>query len=188
MKTITKSIVLAATLGAALWAGVRSVDSTLGRYASTAPDGPQDPLVRQVRHELLLLPYYGVFDNLSFRIDGSTVTLFGQVTRPTLRSDAETAVKRIEGVSGVINRIETLPLSSLDDRVRMDAYHAIYGHIGLDRYALQAVPPIHIVVCNGRIALEGTVASQADKNLAGIRAESVPGVFQVANHLQVESH
>src|SRR5512142_1662447 len=138
--------------------------------------GGQDRITREVRHELVMLPYYGVFDNLAYRVDGRTVTLLGQVTRPTLKSDAEHAVKDIEGVERVNNEIQVLPLSPMDDRIRMAEYRAIYGQPGLDRYALQAVPPIHIIVNNGRVTLEGVVANQADKDMAGVRANGVNGV------------
>ena len=147
---------------------------------------PQDRLTREVRHELVMLPYYGVFDNLAYRVDGSTVTLLGQVTRPTLKSDAENVVKDIEGVTKVENRIQVLPLSSMDDGIRMATYRAIYGQTGLDRYGLQAVPPIHIIVDNGKVTLEGVVNNEADKNMAGIRANGVSGVFSVTNNLRVE--
>lgn len=143
-------------------------------------------LAREVRHELVMLPYYGVFDNLTFRVNGSTVTLGGQVTRPTLKSDAENVVKDIEGVEKVENQIKVLPLSTMDDRIRIATYRSIYGQPGLDRYALQAVPPIHIIVENGRVTLEGVVANQADHDMANIRANSVPGVFSVTNNLRVE--
>jgi hyperosmotically inducible protein len=133
-----------------------------------------------------MLPYYSVFDNLSFRVDGNNVVLMGQVTRPTLKSDAENVVKRIEGVERVQNEIEVLPLSPNDDRIRMAVYRAIYGEPTLNRYAQQAVPPIHIIVKNGNVSLEGVVANQTDKNLAAIRAKGVPGVFSVSDHLQVE--
>jgi hyperosmotically inducible periplasmic protein len=147
----------------------------------------QDRITREVRHELVMLPYYGVFDNLAYRVDGNTVTLFGQVTRPTLKSDAEHAVKDIEGVERVNNQIEVLPLSPMDDRIRMAEYRAIFSQPGLDRYAMQAVPPIHIIVSNGKVTLEGVVANAADKNLAGIKANGVSGVFSVNNNLRVES-
>ena len=146
----------------------------------------QERLARQVRHELIMLPYYGVFDNLSYRIDGSTVVLQGQVTRPTLKSDAERVVKDIEGVEKVENRIEVLPVSTHDDQIRLAVYRAIFGQAGLDRYALQAVPPIHIIVKSGNVTLEGIVANGADKNLAGIKANGVSGVFSVTNNLRVE--
>ncbi len=146
----------------------------------------QSRLEREVRHELVLLPYYNVFDNLAFRVDGGTVTLMGQVTRPTLKDDAERVVKSIEGVERVKNEIEVLPLSPEDDRIRMAAFRAIYGEAALNRYAHQAVPPIHIIVKNGQITLEGVVSNESDKNLAGLRANSVPGAFSVTNHLRVE--
>ena len=149
------------------------------------PSG-DDRIVREVRHELVMLPYYGVFDNLAYRVDGRTVTLMGQVTRPTLKSDAGNVVKKIEGVEKVDNQIQVLPLSPMDDRLRLAEYRAIYGHPGLDRYALQAVPPIHIIVDNGKVTLEGVIATQGDKDLANIRANTVPGVFSVVNNLRVE--
>lgn len=154
--------------------------------AMNPTSGAQNRLVREVRHELVMLPYYGVFDNLAYRVDGNTVTLMGQVTRPTLKSDAGNVVKGIEGVERVENKIVVLPLSSMDDGIRLAAYRAIYGHPGLDRYAMQSVPPIHIIVDNGKVSLEGVVASQADKDQAGIRANTVNGVFSVTNNLQVE--
>jgi len=147
--------------------------------------GP-DRLAREVRHELVMLPYYGVFDNLVYSVNGNNVTLMGQVTRPTLKSDAERVVKGIEGVETVTNNIEVLPLSPNDDRIRLVVYRAVYGQSALNRYSLQAVPPIHIIVKNGNVSLEGVVANEADKNIAGIQAKGVPGVFSVNNNLQVE--
>jgi len=146
----------------------------------------QQRLEKEVRHELVLLPFYGVFDNLAFKVEGGKVTLLGQVAQPVLKIDAGNAVKGIEGVESVDNRIEVLPLSPNDDRIRRAVYRAIYGTTGLDRYALQAVPPIHIIVKNGNVALEGVVATEGDKNLAGIQAKGVSGVFSVTNNLRAE--
>lgn len=143
-------------------------------------------ITREVRHELVMLPYYGVFDNLAYKVDGANVTLMGQVTRPTLKSDAENVVKRIEGVEHVKNEIEVLPVSPNDDRTRRAVYRAIYSDPTMDRYSIQAVPPIHIIVKNGNVNLEGVVATEADKNIAGIRANGVSGVFSVTNNLHVE--
>jgi hyperosmotically inducible protein len=143
-------------------------------------------LQKEVRHELVMLPFYDVFDNLAYKVEGGTVTLLGEVTRPTLKSDAERAVKGIEGVERVDNRIEVLPLSPNDDRIRRAVYRAIYGTAGLDRYGLRAVPTIHIIVKNGHVFLEGAVANEGDKNLANIKANGVPGVFSVTNNLQVD--
>ena len=154
-------------------------------FAQPMRNPGSDRLVKEVRHELVMLPYYGVFDNLAYKVDGSTVTLLGQVTRPTLKSDAEGVVKHIEGVTRVDNQIQVLPLSSQDDRIRLAVYRAIYGHPGLDRYGLQAVPPIHIIVANGNVTLEGVVDSEADKNQAGLRANTVNGIFKVTNNLHV---
>jgi hyperosmotically inducible protein len=158
-----------------------------GGAADNSGARAQDRITREVRHELVMLPYYGVFDNLSYRVDGGSVTLMGQVTRPTLKSDAGNSVKGIEGVTRVDNQIQVLPLSPMDDGLRMAAYRSIYGHPGLDRYALQAVPPIHIIVDNGKINLEGVVATQSDKDTAGVRANGVSGVFSVTNNLRVEN-
>ena len=143
-------------------------------------------LVRQVRHELVMLPYYGVFDDLAYRVDGDTVTLFGSVTRPTLKSSAEQVVKDVEGVSRVVNEIEVLPNSPNDDRIRLATYRSIYGHTALNRYSLQAVPPIHIIVKNGNVKLVGVVAVESDRTIANMQARSVSGSFSVDNQLSVE--
>ena len=145
----------------------------------------KDRLVREVRHELIMLPYFGVFDNLSFRIQGRTVILEGQVVRPVVKSDAENSVKHIEGVEKVINNIEVLPPSPMDDRIRRAVYQSIYSYGPLFKYGGMAVPPIHIIVRNGRVTLEGVVDSEADKNMAGLRANQVPGTFQITNNLRV---
>jgi hyperosmotically inducible periplasmic protein len=149
---------------------------------------PQTSLEKEVRHELVMLPYYNIFDNLAFKVDGNHVTLMGQVTRPTLKSDAENVVKNIEGVGSVTNNIEVLPLSPNDDRLRIATYRAIYGYPALQRYAMGAVPPIHIIVKNGNVTLTGVVANEGDKNIANVRANGVPGVFSVTNDLRVENH
>ncbi|HVP00721.1 MAG TPA: BON domain-containing protein [Bryobacteraceae bacterium] len=146
----------------------------------------QEKIVREVRHELVMLPYYGVFDNLAYRVDGAKVTLFGQVTRPTLKSDAERVVKRIEGVEVVVNEIEVLPVSSMDDRIRRAVYRAIFSKPPLQRYQLGAVPPIHIIVKNGNVTLIGVVSTESDKTIAGMAANGVSGVFKVTNDLAVE--
>lgn len=143
-------------------------------------------LVKQVRHELLMLPYYSIFDNFSYRVDGSVVTLYGQVIEPVRRSDAVNAVKHIEGVTRVVDNIEVLPLSPMDNQIRWAEARAIYGYPALSRYAMGALPPIHIIVKNGHVTLMGVVANQFDKNVAGIRANGVPNVFSVTNDLQVE--
>jgi hyperosmotically inducible protein len=153
------------------------------------PNQPSDKAVqriqREVRHELLMLPYLGVFDNLAYKVDGYNVTLYGQVTRPTLKSDAENVVKKIEGVEKVDNQIEVLPPSPADDRLRRQLYRAIYGYPSLQRYALGVQQPIRIIVKNGNVTLEGVVDNEGDKNTAGIRAKTVPGIFSVTNNLQV---
>jgi hyperosmotically inducible protein len=145
----------------------------------------QDRLVKEVRHELIMLPYYGVFDNLAFRVDGRTVILEGQVVKPVVKSDAGNSVKRIEGVEKVVNNIEVLPPSPMDDRIRRAVYQSIYSYGPLFKYGGMAVPPIHIIVKGGRVTLEGVVDNETDKGLAGMRANQVPGTFQVTNNLRV---
>ena len=146
---------------------------------------PSGPIAKEVRHELVMLPYLDVFDNLSYRVDGGIVTLTGEVTLPTLKSDAERAVKSIEGVERVDNQIEVLPLSNQDDRLRLSLYLAIYGYPSMNRYALPVIKPIRIIVKNGNVTLEGVVDNQADKSIAYIRANGVHGVFSVTNNLRV---
>jgi hyperosmotically inducible periplasmic protein len=145
----------------------------------------QERIEKEVRHELVMLPYFGVFDNIAYRVDGFNVTLLGQVTRPSTKSDAESAVKHIEGVEHVDNQIEVLPPSPMDDGLRRRLFRAIYGYPALEKYALGTQKPIRIIVKNGRLTLEGVVDSEADKNLAGIRANGVSGIFEVTNNLRV---
>ena len=151
----------------------------------TGAQRSQARIQKEVRHELLMLPYLGVFDNLAYKVDGYNVTLMGQVTRPTLKSDAENVVKRIEGVEKVDNQIEVLPPSPMDDQLRRRLYRAIYGFPSLQKYAMGVQQPIRIIVKGGNVSLEGVVDNEADKNTAGIRAKGVSGVFSVNNNLQV---
>jgi hyperosmotically inducible protein len=145
-------------------------------------------LARQVRHELVMQPFYTLFDNLEFKVNGSEVTLMGQVANPTLKSDAASAVKRIEGVTSVKNEIKVLPPSSDDNRLRLTLYRAIYSAPGFEKYATQAVPPIHIIVDLGHVTLTGVVANQMDKTLAITRANQVPGtVGKIKDELRIEN-
>ncbi|HEY6971420.1 MAG TPA: BON domain-containing protein [Candidatus Angelobacter sp.] len=177
-----------------------SVALGAGSLLATAQPGPdsrtvdtsadqrsQDRIVRQVRHELLMIPQLSIFDNLAYRVDGNTVTLLGQVRNPIIKDEAQTAVKHIEGVQQVNNQIEVLPTSFNDDRIRRQVARAILNEPRLFEYAVQPVPPIHIIVKNGHVSLEGVVANQGDKDVAGIRANGVPGVFSVQNDLQIEN-
>jgi hyperosmotically inducible periplasmic protein len=159
--------------------------AAFGRQAAQPSAAATARITKEVRHELLMLPYLNVFDNLAYKVDGYNVTLMGQVTRPTLKSDAENVVKKIEGVEHVDNQIEVLPLSPNDDRIRRQLYRAIYGYPALQKYAMGVQQPIRIIVKNGNATLEGVVDNEADKNIANIRARSVPGVFSVTNNLQV---
>ena len=143
-------------------------------------------LQKEVRHVLVTQPFYTVFDNLAYKIDGDRVTLLGQVATPTLKTDAGNAVKSIEGVSAVENQLEVLPVSPSDDQIRRAEFRAIYSAPGMEKYSIQAVPPIHIIVKNGHVTLVGVVANEMDKVLANQRANSVPGVFSLMNELRVE--
>jgi hyperosmotically inducible protein len=146
---------------------------------------PTARISREVMHELLMNPYYSVFDNLGYRVDGNTVTLSGSVINERTKQDAVASVKKIEGVDKVNDQIDVLPPSPMDDQIRRAEYRAIYGADGLSRYSMGAVPAIHIVVKNGHVQLVGVVDNQADKDQAGIRANGVPNVFSVENDLQV---
>jgi hyperosmotically inducible protein len=153
--------------------------------SNQVPQKAEERIQKEVRHQLLLLPRLSVFDNLAYKVEGYKVTLLGQVREPVLKSDAENAVKHIEGVEQVDNQIEVLPTSPMDDRLRRQLFASIYGYAPLEKYAMPVVKPIRIIVKNGNATLEGVVDSEADKNAAEIRAKSVPGVFSVTNHLQV---
>lgn len=174
MKTALKNISLAVALAVL----------TVPMFART--NAPKGDLRDAVRHELVMLPYYSVFDNFEFTVDNGTVTLMGEVTRPILKSDAGNAVKRIPGVTMVVNNIKVLPLSPFDNRIRVATYRSIFGYASLYRYAMGANPSIHIIVENGHVTLKGVVANEADKNIAYLRASGVPGVFSVTNALLVE--
>ncbi|MGH9733418.1 MAG: BON domain-containing protein [Candidatus Acidiferrales bacterium] len=144
-------------------------------------------LSNEVRHRLVMLPYLTLFDNLQYKVDGTTVTLMGQVVNSSLKPDAGRVVKGIEGVSKVNNEIKVLPPSSMDNQIRRAEYRAIYGFAGLWKYAMGALPPVHIIVDSGHVSLYGVVDSESDKNLIGLRAKTVPNVFSVTNNLQVAS-
>lgn len=174
-KSLAGLVVALAASVAPLWA----------QTPSEAAARTQEHIAKEVRHELVMLPYFSVFDNLSYKVEGDTVTLMGQVTRPTLKSDAGNVVKRIEGVEKVDNQIEVLPVSQMDDRLRQRLFRAIYGYAPLRKYDLGTIKPIRIIVKNGHVTLEGVVDNETDKNIANIRANGVSGVFSVTNNLQV---
>lgn len=153
--------------------------------AGVANAAPPDRTMEKVRKELVTLPYYGVFDNLEYKVDGNTVTLFGQVRRPITRRDAERRVAKIEGIDRVVNNIEVLPVSGFDDSIRARTYRAVFRSGSLYRYAMGANPSIHIIVKNGRVTLEGVVSSKMDSQLAYMAANGVPGVFAVTNNLHI---
>lgn len=155
---------------------------------NTIPMLTLSPLEDAVRHELVMLPYYGVFDNLEFKVDGDKVELSGQVTRPILAIDAQRAVERTNGVSQVINHVEVLPLSPNDDQIRLRVYRKVYGNSAMTLYAFQPVPPIRIIVKNGNVTLVGMVSRPMDKIIANLEANTVAGVFSVTNNLQVQSY
>jgi hyperosmotically inducible protein len=178
-----RALVILLTISVSASAFVRSVFGAVTTQASTAH------IIKEVRHELATLPYYGVFDWLQFQVQpDNTVVLSGQVVRPSTKADAEARVKDIDGVSKVVNEIQVLPLSPQDDRLRVALYRSIYNwNSPLFRYATQAVPPIHIIVDHGRATLKGVVATKGDAQIAYIRARGVPGLFDVKNELQIES-
>jgi hyperosmotically inducible protein len=180
---------LAFVLGIPALAQISSNGPVIADYGKhiTAGDATEARIAKEVRHELLMLPWYSLFDSLEFSVQDRTVTLSGYVTgeHAATKSDAENVVKHIEGVERVINKIKVLPPSPLDDRVRRQVYEALYRSGTLSRYFWQAAPSIHIIVENQRVTLLGIVNSEGDKNLATIAANGVPGVFQVTNDLRV---
>ena len=154
---------------------------------AVTPQAGQAELMKKVRKELVTLPYYGVFDNLEYSVENGVVTLYGQVVRPSTRSDAGRRVARLKGVERVVNNIEVLPLSGFDDSIRRQTYRALFGWDSpLFRYGRGVNPSIHIVVNRGHVTLEGVVSTEADANLARMRVLSVPGVFSVTNNLRAE--
>jgi hyperosmotically inducible periplasmic protein len=171
-------IATAALAAASAFAGVPT--------AGAASGGQSTSTYKEIRKKLVTLPYYGVFDNLAFKVNGNTVTLYGQVVRPSTRQDAARRVAKIEGIDRVINNIEVLPLSSFDDSIRARTYRAVFNAGGLYRYAQGANPSVHIVVNRGRVTLEGVVATKMDSQLAYMAANGVSGVFSVKNNLRVE--
>jgi hyperosmotically inducible protein len=181
-------------IGFALFASALLVSSAIAKdndkqHLDPYVTGPVDEarLVQEVRHQLVMLPYFGVFDDLGFTVNGGTVMLMGEVTQPVLKTNAGKVVAKVEGVTNVVNNIEVLPLSMTDDRIRRGVYQAIYGYPALStRYGFRALPSIHIIVKNGNVRLEGVVANEMDRNLCGIRANGVPGAFHVDNDLRVE--
>ncbi len=153
--------------------------------ATTSPEA-QARIAREVGHELVMIPQYGVFDNLQYKVDGSKVTLLGQVTQIVTKNNAEKAVKGIEGVEQVDNKIDVLPVYQSDNQIRLALYRAIYGQPSLQRYQLQAIPSIHIIVNNGHVTLEGAVLNKTDSQIAETQAKMLPGIFSVTNNLHVE--
>ncbi|MEZ5399617.1 MAG: BON domain-containing protein [Bryobacteraceae bacterium] len=155
--------------------------------AQAPSDRGRERIERDVRKEILTLPFYGPYDWITFRVEGYHVTLSGMVSRPTLKASAEQVTAKIEGVEGVTNEIEVLPLSPNDDRIRVATANAIFRHPAMTRYAIRGPnSPIHILVRNGEVMLEGVVATESEKTIAGLQANGVSGVFKVTNNLAVE--
>lgn len=173
-------------LGSTGLAFAGSTDQAAQQSMSSVNQRLDQRLSGEVRHELNMIPQFTVFDNLAYRVDGGTVTLLGQVRDAIVKDSAEARVKRLEGVERVDNQIEILPASFNDDRIRRQVARAVFNDPRLFNYGIQSVPPIHIIVENGHVSLEGMVRTQTDKNDAFIRANGVPGVFSVENNLQVE--
>jgi hyperosmotically inducible protein len=184
MKTLTNRLAALALFfaAAASAAGIASA----APLAESGQNFDRQQVSKRVRKELVTLPYYGVFDNLAYKIEGDTVTLYGQVVRPSTRSDAARRVARIKGVERVVNNIEVLPLSTFDDHIRAEAYRAIFNTGSLYRYAMGSNPSVHIVVNRGHLTLEGVVGNRMDKQLAEFAARGIPGVFSVTNNLIAE--
>jgi hyperosmotically inducible protein len=180
-----RAMLVAVLMSAQLGATARTPASPLHESQNQNEPKSQQELTKEVRHVLVMLPYYSVFDNLAYRVEGDKVILEGQVVRPSIKSDAEAAVKGVAGVSSVVSNIEVLPPSPMDDQLRRALYRAIYGEPSLSRYGFAAVASIHIIVKNGNVTLEGLVDNEGDKNLAGLRANSVPNTFSVKNNLQI---
>lgn len=171
----------------AFGANASSLEASRSQASHESRGTDESSIVREVHHQLVMLPFYTLFDNLEYKVEGSKVTLMGQVVRPNLKDDAASAVKHVRGVETVDNQIKVLPLSPMDDQLRRAEYRAIYSQPNLQMYAMRSVPPIHIIVDHGHVTLEGVVARQADKDAAGIAANGVPNVFSVTNNLRVEN-
>lgn len=177
---------LVATAAGVLFLAAYSMGAPRASAANAAP--PNDSAVsKQVHHKMVQLPWYGVFDNLEYQVHGDQVILSGQVTseHAITRNDFANAVKKIEGVSSVVNNIEVLPPASFDDQTRRAEYRAIFSKGNLGGYAAGPIPDVHIIVNGGHVTLEGTVMNQMDRTLAGIAANSVSGVFSVTNNLRI---
>jgi len=185
-KALNTFLAAVMALGSTGLAIAASTDEASRQSAPSASARLEQRLSGEVRHELNMIPQFTVFDNLTYRVDGGTVTLFGQVRDAIVKDSAEARVKHLEGVERVDNRIEILPASFNDDRIRGRIARAVFNDPRLFNYGIQTVPPIHIIVKNGHVNLEGVVRTQADKDNAFIRANGVAGVFSVENNLQVE--
>jgi hyperosmotically inducible protein len=183
LNTFLSAVLALGTTGLAFAA---SVDQPSQQITNSANARLEQRLSNEVRHELNMIPQFTVFDNLAYRVNGGTVTLFGQVRDAIVKDSAEARVKHLEGVERVDNQIEILPASFNDDRIRGRVARAVFNDSRLFNYGIQTVPPIHIIVKNGHVNLEGVVRTQAEKDDAFIRANGVSGVFSVENNLQVE--
>jgi len=169
-----------------VWGEYHYYSASPADWTTSSLSPADERLARQIRKNIRTLPNYGVFDALSFNIMSGQVTLMGKVNEPTLKTAAERVVQKMEGVTSVVNNIEVLPLSPNDDRIRLAVYDRVYNHPTLSPYELRAIPPIHIIVENGHVTLEGVVARKQEKTIAGMQANTVNGVFSVDNSLRVE--
>jgi hyperosmotically inducible protein len=185
MRTLSSAIRVFVVTGLLVMAGLAV--GAPNASAGTAVNPDVSAIENQVQHKLAMLPWYGVFDNLQYQVNGTEVILSGQVIseHDTTKSDAENAIKRISGVTKVVNQIEVLPLSSFDNQIRRAEYRTIFSQSDLGRYTMGAIPQVHIVVKNGHVSLYGVVMDQMDKTVAGLAANTVPGVFSVTNNLQI---
>lgn len=179
---LLRTMLATAVLGLAVFApGISRAEAA----TATVPD--TSSISGQVHHKLAMLPWYGVFDNLAYQVNGTEVTLTGQVTsqHAVTKDDAGKSVSSIAGVTKVINNIEVLPPSLFDDQIRRAEYRTIFSKGDLGGYTMGAIPQVHIIVKNGHVTLEGQVMNQMDKTMAGIAANTVSGVFSVENNLQI---
>jgi hyperosmotically inducible protein len=159
-----------------------------GTNPNTAVPQNDEAIAKHVRHEILMYPYYGIFDNVNYRVSNGAVELTGAVTEPWKKDALGKSVQKVPGVTSLTNSLEVLPLSPVDNQLRRQLARAIYSDPSLSRYAIQAIPPIHIIVDNGHVSLEGVVNNELEKQVAGMRASSAGLSFgPVLNHLRVEN-
>ena len=168
---------------------VAGVMATAGFAATTTSvPAPDAQIAQQIAKEIRMYSRYTIWDHVNLRVNNGEVQLLGEVSQPWKKQDLERLAMNVPGVTSVANELKVLPLSSFDNDIRIRVARAVYGHPSLSRYSMQAVPPIHIIVDNGRVKLEGVVNSDMEKTIAGIQAGSAGLSFgAVENNLRVEN-